>query len=85
LSGIRNHRQIRADALLFHVPWLEHHIYCDTGDTLLLGGLGVHKFYLGSVGLGIACLLFCWTFIPAIIGFIEGLVILTMSEATFNE
>lgn len=53
--------------------------------ALLLGGLGVHKFYLGNVGLGIVYLLFCWTFIPAIIGFIEGLVILAMSDATFYE
>jgi hypothetical protein len=33
-----------------------------------LGGLGAHKFYLGDVGLGIFYLLFCWTFIPAIVG-----------------
>jgi TM2 domain-containing membrane protein YozV len=51
--------------------------------ALLLGGLGVHKFYLGRVGQGILYLVFCWTFIPAIIGFIEGLVYLTMSDQDF--
>jgi TM2 domain-containing membrane protein YozV len=50
---------------------------------LLLGGLGVHKFYLGQVGWGIAYLLLCWTFVPFVVGFIEGLVFLTMSESAF--
>ena len=39
--------------------------------ALLLGGLGIHKFYLGSTGLGIIYLVFCWTFIPAILGLVE--------------
>ena len=37
--------------------------------AIFLGGLGIHKFYLGKVGQGIIYILFCWTFIPAIIGF----------------
>jgi len=52
--------------------------------ALLLGGLGMHKFYLGQAAAGIVYLLFCWTFIPAIIGFIEGIVYLSMSDAAFN-
>ena len=52
--------------------------------AILLGGLGIHKFYLGKAGMGILYLLFCWTFIPAIVGFIEGILYLTMSEAVFN-
>lgn len=51
--------------------------------ALLLGGLGIHKFYLGKVGQGILYLLFCWTFIPALIGFIEGIVYLSTSDAEF--
>lgn len=50
---------------------------------IFLGGIGVHKFYLGHVGLGIVYLLFCWTGIPAIIGLIEGIIYLAASEQDF--
>ena len=40
--------------------------------ALLLGGLGAHRFYLNQVGLGIFYLVFSWTFIPAIVAFIEA-------------
>ena len=50
---------------------------------ILLGGLGIHKFYLGKAGLGIVYLLFSWTFIPALVGFIEGIIYLTQDDATF--
>jgi len=52
--------------------------------ALLLGGLGIHKFYLGRVGQGILYLLFCWIFIPTIIGFIEGIIYLTMTDQEFE-
>jgi TM2 domain-containing membrane protein YozV len=39
--------------------------------ALLLGGLGLHRFYLGETGWGILYLLFCWTGIPTLLGFIE--------------
>jgi len=52
--------------------------------AFLLGGLGFHKFYLGQTGMGLLYLVFCWTFIPAIIGFIEGIIYLTSSDATFK-
>lgn len=51
--------------------------------AILLGGLGVHKFYLGKVGLGILYLVFCWTWIPAVIGLIEGIIYLTSSDENF--
>lgn len=41
-----------------------------------LGGLGVHKFYAGKIGLGIIYLLFSWTFVPVIISVIELLIAL---------
>lgn len=41
-----------------------------------LGGFGAHKFYAGNTGLGILYLLFCWTYIPAIISIIELIVAL---------
>lgn len=50
-----------------------------------LGGLGVHKFYLGQPIKGIFYLLFCWTCIPAIIALIEGIVYLTMGNQEFNQ
>lgn len=51
---------------------------------ILLGGLGVHHFYLGRIGLGILYLVFCWTIVPAIVGFIEGIIYLSMSDAAFS-
>lgn len=53
--------------------------------ALLLGGIGVHKFYLGKGFQGILYLVFFWTFIPAIFGLVEGLNYLLMSEKTFFE
>ena len=52
--------------------------------ALLLGGLGVHKFYLGQIVWGVIYIVFCWTFIPAIIGLIEGILLLVMSDQDFN-
>ena len=53
--------------------------------AFFLGGLGVHKFYLGRAGWGILYLLFFWTFIPAVIAFIEFIIYLTMSDEAFAE
>jgi TM2 domain-containing membrane protein YozV len=39
--------------------------------ALFLGSFGIHHFYLRRTGLGILYLCFCWTGIPAILGFIE--------------
>ncbi len=51
---------------------------------IFLGGLGIHKFYLGQTGRGILYLVFFWTGIPAIIGFIEGIVLIASSDEAFN-
>lgn len=53
--------------------------------AIFLGGLGVHKFYLGLTNLGIIYFVFCWTGIPLIIGFIEGILLLVMSDAEFDQ
>lgn len=52
--------------------------------ALLLGGLGIHKFYLGQNGKGILYLIFCWTYVPAILAFIEGIVILCSNDENFQ-
>jgi len=39
--------------------------------AFFLGGLGVHHFFLGRNVLGAVYLLFCWTFVPAMIAFVE--------------
>ena len=52
--------------------------------AILLGGIGAHKFYLGRWGWGIIYLLFCWTYIPSIIGIIEGIGYLISNENDFG-
>jgi TM2 domain-containing membrane protein YozV len=52
--------------------------------ALLLGGIGGHKFYLDRPGQGLLYLLFCWTFIPAFIAFIEAIMYFSMSDASFD-
>lgn len=49
-------------------------VYCLL--ALFLGGLGVHKFYAGKIGVGFVYLIFCWTYIPAIIAFVEFIIAL---------
>ena len=51
---------------------------------IFLGGIGVHKFYLGRIGWGVVYLIFFWTFIPAIVGLIEGIIYLASSDDEFN-
>ncbi len=48
--------------------------------AILLGGLGLHKFYLGRVGMGILYLVFSWTGIPSFIAWIEGILYLLKSD-----
>ncbi len=52
--------------------------------ALFLGWFGAHKFYLGQVVRGILYLLFCWTGIPAVLSFIEFILLLAMSDENFN-
>ena len=51
--------------------------------AFFLGGFGAHKFYLGKIGQGFLYLIFCWTFIPAIIAFIEFIIYLCDSDEKF--
>ena len=45
--------------------------------ALLLGNFGIHRFYVGPTSWGIAYLLFFWTGIPGILGWLEALYWLT--------
>ena len=51
--------------------------------AILLGGFGVHKFYLGYTKEGVIQLLLSLVCIGGIIGIIEGIIYLTKSDAEF--
>lgn len=51
---------------------------------ILLGGLGIHKFYLGYVKEGIIQILLSFICIGSLIGLIEGIIYLTKSDAEFE-
>jgi TM2 domain-containing membrane protein YozV len=52
--------------------------------AFFLGWAGIHRFYLGDIGKGIAYALFFWTGIPFIIGFIDFIVFLAMDDDVFD-
>lgn len=52
--------------------------------TFFLGGIGIHKFYLGKSTQGILYMLFCWTFIPSLLALFEFFGLLFMSDNSFN-
>jgi TM2 domain-containing membrane protein YozV len=53
--------------------------------AILLGGFGIHKFYLGYIGAGvIQILLNCFFGAGHIIGIIEGIIYLTKSDDEFD-
>lgn len=52
--------------------------------AIFLGSFGIHKFYLGRPVQGIIYLLFFWSFLPGLIGFIEGILYLLMSDRSFD-
>jgi TM2 domain-containing membrane protein YozV len=49
-----------------------------------LGGMGIHKFYLGKNVAGTLYLIFCWTLIPSIIAFFDFFGLCFMSDREFN-
>lgn len=52
--------------------------------AIFFGGMGIHKFYMGKIGMGILYLCFCWTGIPEVVGFIEGIIYLCSNDENFQ-
>ncbi len=48
--------------------------------AIFLGSFGIHKFYLGDNTKGVVYLIFFWTAIPGIVGFIEGILWLVQGD-----
>lgn len=48
------------------------------------GGIGLQDFYMKRWVLGILDVLFCWTFIPAIVAWVEAIVWLFRGEDEFD-
>ncbi len=57
--------------------------------AILLGGLGIHQFYLGNVGTGIIRIIMTITIIGApvsgLIALVEGIIYLTKSDEDFHQ
>ncbi len=53
--------------------------------AILLGSIGVHRFYMGHTVPGIVYLLLCWTGIPSILALIEGIMYLMDTDEKFQE
>lgn len=53
--------------------------------AIFLGGIGIHKFYLGKTMQGILYLVFCWTGVPALIALVEGIIYLCKSDEAFAQ
>ncbi len=52
---------------------------------ILLGSLGIHKFYMGNILAGIVYLLLGWTGIPGLLGLIAGIVYLVEDDEKFQQ
>lgn len=52
--------------------------------SFFFGTFGFQKYYLGQTNKGTLSIMFCWTFIPAIIGLIDFMKLASMNEENFN-
>jgi len=69
--------------LPYFVEWKSRSV--SIGLALVLGGIGAHKFYLDKPGKGILYAMFCWTGIPTIIGLVEGVKYIGMTDEEFRD
>lgn len=52
--------------------------------SLIFGGIGIQKFYLGQTKRGILYVLFCWTGIPYLLCIVDLIRFIFMTEKDFN-
>lgn len=50
-----------------------------------IGGIGIHRFYLGKTVSGLLRLMFAWTFIPSLMAMYDFAVLVGMSDEDFNK
>jgi TM2 domain-containing membrane protein YozV len=60
-----------------------HNRYVAAVLAMTLGCFGAHKFYLRQNGWGLLYLMFFWSGLPALVGFLEGIAYLTQSDEQF--
>lgn len=53
--------------------------------AILIGFIGAHKFYQGNTRNGVLYLCFFWTGIPAILGLVEGILMLVADEKEYED
>lgn len=53
--------------------------------ALILGSLGIHRFYLGQTKLGILYIILLFTGVSAILGLIDAVIFLTMNQDDFDD
>lgn len=51
--------------------------------ALTLGGVGAHRFYLGQWKTAAVMLVLCWTFLPAVVGVVDFVRYVLMSDREF--
>ena len=52
--------------------------------AIFLGGFGIHKFYQGNMKVGVIYLCLIWTTIPALLGLVEGILMLLADDAEYT-
>ena len=53
--------------------------------SFIFGGLGLHKFYLGQYLKGSLYLMFSWTLVPMIVGWVDAFRTMKMSPFNFQQ
>lgn len=71
---IRSTRLNKRDKLSFKSQYEQKSKNINTGVVLsvFLGGVGAHFYWLGNMPRAIIYTVFCWTYIPAVLGFIDA-------------